>query len=162
MSRLTIPSLAKSVLKRADQKQVTLSTAESCTGGYIGKALTAIPGSSSTYWGGAISYHNTLKSNLLGVELEALEKYGAVSEKVARQMAEGAKKAFATDYAVSVTGIAGPGGGSAHKPVGLVFIGTAGPGGSRVSRTVFEDKGRYFIRQQSVIVALSQLLEMLG
>ena len=104
-------------------KGKTLVTAESCTGGGIGAALTAIPGSSAVYKGGIISYTNWVKENILNVDSELLETYGAVSAQVAEAMAEGARKALQADVAISVTGLAGPGGDEFDNPVGTVFIG---------------------------------------
>ena len=109
------------VLKALEGK--TLATAESCTGGGIGAALTAIPGSSAVYKGGIISYTNQVKEHLLGVSADVLEAHGAVSAPVARAMAEGARKALTADVAVSVTGLAGPGGDDYGNPVGTVFLG---------------------------------------
>ena len=114
-------SLCCDVLKALKGK--TLVTAESCTGGGIGAALTAIPGSSAVYKGGIISYTNWVKENLLGVSREVLDSCGAVSAPVAKAMAEGARKALQADIAVSVTGLAGPGGDDFGNPVGTVFIG---------------------------------------
>ena len=104
-------------------KGKTLVTAESCTGGGIGAALTAIPGSSAVYKGGIISYTNWVKENILNVDGKLLETYGAVSAQVAEAMAEGARKALQADVAISVTGLAGPGGDEFDNPVGTVFIG---------------------------------------
>ncbi|MFW5748089.1 MAG: CinA family protein [Chloroflexota bacterium] len=106
---------------------LTIATAESCTGGLIGHLLTEVPGSSSYMLGGMIAYDNTIKMRLLSVKEATLIAHGAVSQQVAAEMALGARALFGTDYAVSVTGIAGPGGGTDEKPVGLTFIGLAGP-----------------------------------
>lgn len=114
-------SLCCDVLERL--KGQTLVTAESCTGGGIGAALTAVPGSSAVYKGGIISYTNWVKANVLGVSQEALDRYGAVSAPVAEQMAAGARRVLQADAAVSVTGLAGPGGDEYGNPVGTVFIG---------------------------------------
>lgn len=108
----------------------TLVTAESCTGGLVAQRLTAVAGSSAYFEGGVVTYSNRLKTQLLGVPEAMLEEHGAVSESVARAMAVGARDRYGTDYAISVTGIAGPGGGSEEKPVGLVHLGLAGPGES--------------------------------
>ena len=116
MTRLTCD-----VLNRLAGK--TLSTAESCTGGGIGAALTAVPGSSAVYKGGIISYTNEAKHNLLGVEYALLDAFGAVSAPVAEAMAAGARMALKADIAVSVTGLAGPGGDEYGNPVGRVYIG---------------------------------------
>lgn len=105
----------------------TVVTAESCTGGWIGKRFTDVPGSSAYYLGGVVSYTNELKRQLLGVPAEILAAHGAVSEETCRAMARGARERLGADYALAVTGIAGPGGGSEEKPVGLVYVGVAGP-----------------------------------
>jgi nicotinamide-nucleotide amidase len=117
---------------------LTLATAESCTGGLIAAALTAIPGSSATVLAGYVTYSNAAKTRLVGVPPAILAAHGAVSAPVARQMAQGALADSGADLAVSCTGIAGPGGGSEAKPVGLVFIGCARRGKeTRVERHVF-------------------------
>jgi PncC family amidohydrolase len=103
-------------------KNMTLATAESCTGGLVGDLITDIPGSSAYYLGGVISYSNESKKGLLGVKQQTLDKYGAVSEQTAREMAEGVRKKFQSDVSVSITGMAGPEGGSESKPVGLTYI----------------------------------------
>lgn len=126
----TADVLAEVVIERARQKGATLSTAESCTGGLIAGALTSVPGSSVAVAGGIVSYSNQIKHALLGVEEDALERYGAVSEQVAVQMARGSRHELATTVAVAVTGIAGPGGGSDTKPVGTVWFGVDSPHGT--------------------------------
>lgn len=114
------------------EREATLSTAESCTGGMLGEWLTQVPGISSVYLGGVISYSNQAKIDLLGVPASILETHGAVSEECAAAMAEGCNKRFGSTIAVSITGIAGPGGGTDEKPVGLVYVGLAHPGGVKV------------------------------
>jgi nicotinamide-nucleotide amidase len=109
-----------------------LAVAESCTGGLLGSRLTARPGSSDYFVGGVISYSNQAKMNLLQVPPGTLAQYGAVSEEVAGAMAEGARDALHADFALSITGVAGPDGGTAEKPVGLVYLGCAGPEGTQV------------------------------
>src|SRR5687767_13828566 len=104
-------------------KKLTLTTAESCTGGLLAGAITEVSGSSGYMMGGTIAYSNPAKVTLLSVNPTALEQYGAVSEEVARQMARGARKRLGTDVAVSITGVAGPDGGTPDKPVGLTWIG---------------------------------------
>ena len=116
-------SLCCDVLKALEGK--TLATAESCTGGGIGAVLTAVPGSSAVYKGGIISYTNEVKEKLLGVSAQALSVYGAVSAPVAEAMAQGARRTLEADIAVSVTGLAGPGGDEFGNPVGTVFVGYA-------------------------------------
>jgi len=136
----------------------TLVTAESCTGGGIGAALTAIPGSSAVYKGGIISYTNWVKENLLGVPGELLRKYGAVSTPVAQAMAEGARKALQADVAVSVTGLAGPGGDEFGNPVGVVFIGYADAAMSYAKEFYFTGD-REEVRNQAICSALELILE---
>ena len=116
---------------------LTLAVAESCTGGLIGSRITARPGSSDYFLGGVISYSNQAKMDLLQVPPGMLAQYGAVSEEVAVAMAEGARGALRADYALSVTGVAGPDGGTAEKPVGLVYLGCAGPDGTEVRKGWF-------------------------
>lgn len=134
-------NLDASILDLVAQKlwadKSTISTAESCTGGLVGKYLTDLPGSSSFMRGGVISYDNEIKHEVLGVRAEDLATYGAVSETVAKQMAEGTRKLMKTTYGVSTTGIAGPGGATDTKPVGLVYIGIAGPDGTKVYKNEF-------------------------
>ena len=118
-------ALEKALLDMMKGKNLTLSTAESCTGGYIAHLLTQHAGSSSVFAGGAVVYSNQLKQSVLGVKEETLERYGAVSEETVKEMATGALSHFKTDYAVAVSGIAGPEGGSPEKPVGTVWIALA-------------------------------------
>ena len=118
-------ALEKAVLDVMESKGLTLSTAESCTGGYIAHLLTKHPGSSLVYKGGAVVYSNDLKQSVLGVSKTTLDSYGAVSEQTVREMAQGALDHFKTDYSVSVSGIAGPGGDTPDKPVGTVWISVA-------------------------------------
>ncbi len=112
----------------------TLALAESCTGGCIAHRLTNVPGASAVLRAAIVTYSNDAKQKFLGVQAETLDRHGAISEPVARQMAEGARRQTGADYAVAVTGIAGPGGGTAAKPVGTVFIALAGPSGTQVER----------------------------
>ena len=119
--------LSSVVIALLRERRQTLALAESCTGGYVANQLTNVPGASAVFLGGLVTYSNEAKQVLLGVPGEILEEHGAVSEPVARLMAEGAKGRLNSDYALSVTGIAGPGGGTPDKPVGTVFIALAGP-----------------------------------
>ena len=140
-------------------KGKTLATAESCTGGGIGAALTAIPGSSAVYKGGIISYTNWVKHNLLGVDETVLETVGAVSALVAEAMAKGARKALEADIAVSVTGLAGPGGDDFGNPVGRVYIGYADE--NRALNREFTFSGdREAVRRQAAEEALKLILEL--
>ena len=144
------------VLKRLAGK--TLCTAESCTGGGIGAALTAISGSSAVYKGGIISYTNEIKHDLLGVDHALLDTHGAVSAPVAEAMAEGARKALQADIAVSVTGLAGPGGDDFGNPVGRVYIGYCDEKCTQHREFTFSG-GREAVRSQAVREALKLILE---
>ena len=148
-------SLCSEVVSALEGK--TLVTAESLTGGGIGSALTAVPGSSAVYKGGIICYTNWVKENILGVPGEVLETYGAVSEPVARAMAEGARKCLQADVAVSVTGLAGPGGDEYGNPVGTVCIGYADEKIS-FSRKYRFDGDREGVRYQTIRMALETVL----
>ncbi len=125
---------AERILARCRATGRTVATAESCTGGLLGARLTAVPGASAGYAGGVVCYSNAAKRTLLGVSAELLSRHGAVSAETAAAMAEGVRRALHADAAVAATGIAGPGGGSAAKPVGTVFIATASAAGTRTVR----------------------------
>ena len=114
----------------AETPRLLLAAAESCSGGEVAHRITAVPGSSAYFLGSIVAYANGAKRDLLGVPEDVLATRGAVSEECARAMAEGARRAFGADLAVSTTGIAGPGGATARKPVGLVYVALAGPGGT--------------------------------
>lgn len=125
------------------KRRATLSTAESCTGGAIAHLITSVPGSSAYFKGGVVAYSNEIKKNELGVPAGLLEQYGAVSREVVCEMAAGIRAKFATDYAIATSGIAGPSGGSAEKPVGLTWIAVATPAGVQAKSYLFgEDRGR--------------------
>lgn len=140
----------------------TLSVAESCTGGGLGQMLTEVPGSSAYFWGGVIAYDNSVKVGLLGVNPEDLEKFGAVSKTVAQQMAAGVKSRLGTDWGISITGIAGPAGGTPEKPVGLVYIGLATPTGEVCGfhHQFGALRGRAWVRRLSACTALDHLRRM--
>lgn len=138
----------------------TLAVAESCTGGGVGQAITSIPGSSDYFVGGIIAYSNEVKVKQLGLLEKMLEKYGAVSEEAATAMAKGVKKKFGTDYGVSATGIAGPGGGTKEKPVGLIYISVSGPNGDSCRRLLLTGN-RQENRETTVLETLRFLLEQL-
>ena len=137
----------------------TICTAESCTGGMVSAALTAVPGSSAVFKGGIISYWSEIKHALLEVEEDVLMQFGPVSSQVAVQMASGARKALNADIAVSVTGLAGPGGDDRGNPVGLVFIGYADDKRVLSRRFVFSGH-REEVRKQAVEEALKLILEL--
>jgi nicotinamide-nucleotide amidase len=139
----------------------TLSVAESCTGGLLGERLTSVPGSSEYFLGGFITYSNALKTELLGVPAEMLAAHGAVSKPVAEAMAEGARRHSGSTFALSITGVAGPGGATEAKPVGTAFIGFAGPDETEVlHRQLLGDRAR--IRQFASQVALDLLRRKLS
>ena len=141
-------------------KNLTLSTAESCTGGMIGAALTSVPGSSQWFCGGIIAYDNRIKISFLDVPETILEKYGAVSEEVVAAMAEGAARKLGTGCSIAVSGIAGPEGGTEEKPVGLVFIGIYCKGKLEVFKNVFPGS-REEVRQQAVEKSFDYLIGIL-
>jgi competence/damage-inducible protein CinA-like protein len=140
----------------------TLAVAESCTGGLLGARLTTRAGASAWFRGGVIAYDDEVKRDLLGVPEEILVRHGAVSAECARAMAEGARRAVGADWALSVTGVAGPGGGTPEKPVGLVYLGLAGPGGAGEVREERMRGDRERIRERSVAVSLHLLRVALG
>lgn len=152
--------LAALVLQAARERGLHLGTAESCTGGGIGARLTAIPGSSEVYRGGVVAYDNRLKVDLLGVPEELLARAGAVSAEVAEAMASTALGRLGADLAISVTGIAGPGGGTPEKPVGLVYLGLATRAGVRATRHQFPGD-REDVRARAGQMALFRLLQAL-
>jgi PncC family amidohydrolase len=156
-----LPELATRLQELAIERRVTVGTAESCTGGLVGHAITANPGSSDYYRGGVISYADEVKSSLLDVPPEAIERHGAVSAQVAVAMAEGARRRVGCDYGVAVTGVAGPDGGSAAKPVGLTYVAAAGPDGDQVRRFVW-DGDRAANKERSAAAALRLLIETIG
>lgn len=151
-------TLASVVGVLLQQRGETVSVAESCTGGGLGQALTSLSGSSRYFWGGIISYSNEVKQALLGVEAETLIQFGAVSDPVAQQMAAGVRDRLGTTWGISITGIAGPEGGTATKPVGLVYIGIAGAGSVESIACQFgAHHNRALIRHLSVCTALDLL-----
>lgn len=155
-----IHTLAEMVVREFTSAGLLVTTAESCTGGLIGGAITAISGSSDVYQRGYVTYSNDAKAELLGVDRDTLRDHGAVSAECASQMAIGALEAADANAAVAVTGIAGPGGGSDSKPVGLVYIAvaTSEEEGAFVERFEFGDLGREAVRRETVKEALEMLL----
>ena len=151
--------MTKSAYKVIEKLQgKTIATAESCTGGAIGAALTAVPGASKVYKGSVVSYCNEIKEKLLGVSAEVRSFYGAVSPVVAEAMAKGAREALNTDIAVSVTGLAGPDGDEYGNPVGTVYIGFANEKHTLFRRHMFMGS-REEIRSQAVEAAMAMILE---
>ncbi len=156
-----ITQAARRLIERLVERKQMIATAESCTGGLIAAALTEIAGSSAAVHGGFVTYANRAKIDMIGVEEELIERWGAVSESVARAMAEGARETAEVEIAVAVTGIAGPGGGSADKPVGLVYLACATATGTEVIERRFGDLGRQGVREATVRTALELVLESL-
>ncbi len=138
-------------------RELTLATAESCTAGGLSRLLTEIPGASAFFIGGVIAYHNDVKLQLLDVPRETLIHHGAVSSQTAIAMAEGGRSRFKTDFCVSITGIAGPGGGSADKPVGLIYIAVASPQRTHVEEHRFPGD-RSQVREGAITAALKLIL----
>jgi len=138
-----------------------LATAESCTGGWIAKALTDVAGSSQWFEGGVVAYSNAAKTELLGVPSATLAAHGAVSEETVCAMVEGARTRFGADLAVAVSGIAGPGGGTEDKPVGTVHFAWAAPERVVAARRIFAGT-RDLVRRQAVALALERLVELVG
>lgn len=140
----------------------TLAVAESCTGGWVGQAITGLPGSSGWFDAGFVTYSNDAKRRLLGVSPQTLEEFGAVSAETAGEMATGALQRGRTDWSLAVTGIAGPGGGTETRPVGTVLFAWAGRNGLREAETMLFCGDRRAVRKQSVAHALEGLLNRLG
>ena len=162
------PTLDRARLRAGDlgsllrARAMTIATAESCTGGLIAALLTEQPGSSDNMLGGVVSYADAAKTALLGVGADLLAEHGAVSEPVALAMAAGIRRRLGADLALSVTGIAGPGGGSADKPVGTVWIGMAGPGDAVSARRYYFAGDRYAVRVQAAEAALAWAVAVVG
>lgn len=144
------------------ERKATLSVAESCTGGLLSMRITEVPGASDYFLGGIVSYANSAKEGLLGVAREVLAQFGAVSPQCARAMATGAQTAFGADFALAITGIAGPSGGTPEKPVGLVYIALALPGGEVVVEEHRFSGSRQGIRWSSSEAALKLLVAHLA
>jgi PncC family amidohydrolase len=154
----SIALLAQRLGRRFAEKKLTLSVAESCTGGMIGAAITAVPGSSAYFSGGVVSYSNEMKHNVLGVPKLVLEKKGAVSAETVKAMVKGVLRLCKTDCAIAVSGIAGPDGGTKKKPVGLVYVGIGA--GKKVQAFKYHFKGgREQVRRQTVEKALERMIE---
>jgi len=153
--------LSEKLLETARRKHMTVATAESCTGGWIGKCLTDIPGSSDVFRGGIIAYSNAVKEQMLDVPRDTLIQHGAVSHETAFYMAKNAATRFEADLCISVTGIAGPGGGSDAKPTGLVYMGFCLKGEVNTEEFRFLDKGRDSIRRQALEQALNRAIQLI-
>jgi nicotinamide-nucleotide amidase len=158
----SLTALATEVLEACRAERITLATAESCTGGLIAGCLTAIAGSSDVVDRGFVTYSNAAKTDMLGVPAEMIQAHGAVSQPVAEAMAAGACERAKAGVAVSVTGVAGPGGGSPEKPVGTVWIGVARQGQPATARKFLFKGDRTDVRMQTVVEALRMILKALA
>ncbi len=159
---IDVPDLQTALVNYLLEHNITVATAESCTGGLISKSITDVAGCSSVYPGGVCSYSNEMKMKWLNVKKETLDAYGAVSEQTALEMAQGIRLATGADFGLSTTGIAGPGGGSDEKPVGLVYMAVAGENYQQVKKVIIrygEQTSREMIRQRSAKHALHLLLQ---
>ncbi|WP_375597394.1 CinA family protein [Devosia sp. Naph2] len=155
------PSAGQQIIDLLAERNQTLVTAESCTGGMIASALTDIPGASAAIYGGYITYANSAKSRMIQVQPRLIGDYGAVSNQVARAMADGARNTARVDFAVAATGIAGPDGGTEKKPVGLVYVAVSSELATVVIEHRFGDLGRDAIRKATVDAALDLVLQVL-
>ena len=151
----------REIVEKLIERGIVVATAESCTGGLISSTITDVPGSSAIFGYGMVTYSNEAKMKILGVKEDTLKQFGAVSKETAYEMAEGLKKVSSADVAISVTGIAGPGGGSEEKPVGLVYMGIATKEGIFTKKNLFNGD-RDEIRKQTVHTALNLIAEKLG
>ena len=158
VSSAVLRHLSILAVKTLKEKSATVATAESCTGGLIAKSITDIAGSSAVIAGGMVTYTNRIKTDVLGVDASVIEEHTEVSHACAKAMAERAKAVFGTDYALSATGYAGPGGGTEKDPTGTVYIGIATPNGSRSERVCVENATRAQVRNTVTHHAFEMLL----
>jgi nicotinamide-nucleotide amidase len=162
MKHYDLTALARELGHACERRHVMVATAESCTGGGVAEAITRISGSSAWFDRAFVTYTNTAKIELLGVSAMTLDRHGAVSEETAREMAQGALAFSHADVSVAITGIAGPTGGTAHKPVGLVYIAWGARGGDVQPRQFHFLGGRDAVRSQSIAFALQGLIELIA
>ena len=155
---MELERLIQRVARRLKMRNLTVSVCESCTGGMLGAALTSVPGSSRYFLGGVIAYSDVVKQKVVGVKVQTLKRYGAVSDEVAREMARGVQRRLRSEMAIGITGVAGPAGGSAGKPVGTVYIAVARRKKIRVERFSFKGT-RLNIRRSACRRALEMLYE---
>ena len=160
MTEIELIKLAEKAVSKLKEKNKTLALAESCTGGWVSKIITDVSGASAVYQGGVCSYSNEVKMNILGVKEETLAAFGAVSEQVAIQMAEGVKKALNSDIGIGITGIAGPFSDNTNKPVGLIYIAISDD--SKTSCTELKNNFKEDIRLQNRLSAVERALNLLG
>ena len=163
MYSVDIPTLEETLVTVLKEKGMTFTCAESCTGGLISKRITDVSGASAVFPGGVCSYSNDVKADVLGVSRDTLDKYTAVSEQTAREMADGIRRVMGTDIGVSVTGYAGPGGGTDEDPVGTVYVGVSSSGGTLVKRLSYSSlRDRVFIRRAASSFAMGLALSVIG
>ena len=153
--------LSKSIVKKLIKKKLRISIAESCTGGLLSSAITSVNGSSKVFNLGLVTYSNQSKINLLKVPKNIIKKYGTVSEQVCLAMVKNISKIDKTDMSVSITGIAGPSGGSKKKPVGLVYIGVMKTNKIKINKYLFKNRGRAFIQRSAVNKCIELILSSL-
>jgi nicotinamide-nucleotide amidase len=153
--------LSEKIVKKLIKKKIKISFAESCTGGMLSKTITSINGASKAFSLGVVSYSNESKINVLKVPKKIIKKYGAVSEEVCLAMVKNVSKIAKTNMSVSITGIAGPSGGTKKKPVGLVYIAVKKGNGINVSKHYFKKRGRFYIQKKTVELALKLILKIL-
>ena len=158
VSSMALRRISALAVKAMKEKAVTVATAESCTGGLISKSITDVSGSSAVLAGGMVTYTNRIKTDVLGVDASIIEERTEVSHACAKAMAERAREMFGTDYALSATGYAGPGGGTEKDPTGTVYIGIATPNGVRSERICVENATRTQVRNTATYHALQMLL----
>jgi nicotinamide-nucleotide amidase len=161
MATKPTPNRAAEVIELLTNAKTNIVTAESCTGGLVAAALTSVPGSSAAFFGSYVTYANSAKTRMIGVPARVIRDYGAVSNQVARAMADGARNTAHADFAVSVTGVAGPDGGSEKKPVGLVYVAVSSDLATVVIEHKFGPLSRDEIRKASVEAALELVLQVL-
>ena len=161
MNKIKIDKLAQKVVKECNKQKRMLAIAESCTGGMLSSYITSVSGSSNIFDRGFITYSNDAKIDLINVKKKTIEKFGAVSKETAIEMVEGTIKNSLASLAISITGVAGPGGGTSVNPVGTVYIALKIDNKKNVKKFNFPDKGREFIRKASVYEALQLLLNIL-
>ena len=153
--------LAKKITKRLIRKKLTISVAESCTGGMLSAYITSVSGSSKVFTMGLVSYSNQAKTSILKIPKQIIKKHGAVSTQCCSSMVKNLSKISKSNICVSITGIAGPGGGSKKKPVGLVYVGIKKSNRIEVKRYLFKNKGRSYIQKATVNKALGSILSFL-
>ena len=162
MDDTQIEELVRRVAETLEPRGLMLVTAESCTGGWVAKAATDVPGSSHWFEGGYVTYTNRAKQGMLGVAAATLERHGAVSEATVAEMATGALARSAGQVSLAISGVAGPGGGTVAKPVGMVCLGWARAGQAPATRTLQFEGDRAAIRRRAVVAALEGVLELAG